>query len=402
LLLILTKKEDWEMKKKAILMVSVFFLIACILFFTKGTLAQTNVIKVGVLAPLSGWGAEMGIPMKEGIELYFDEANASGKFGNKKVELIILDDEGSASKGPLVARKLIFMDNCQVILGSTASAVTTGLVAIQDEFKTPFIVPVPQAPSITRPPKHWFFRTTSDNVTDLELLIRYIKKKGYKRPALFYHTTAYGLEFKEIAEPVFKEAGIPIVASETHPLTPVNLVPQALNLKKADPDVLLSWSVGQPTALFAIAMRKQLNWDIPLIGGRGLAFPLLIEQGGDSVEGTVLTDAVQFDKPAAKAFIEKYEKKLGKKAYGGLSFAACGYDAAYLLGHVIEKLVKTGKEINKVTIRDAIESVEKLPSQAAGGEGSYYSFNANRHQGASPDWPILNIVKNGQYVNLKW
>jgi branched-chain amino acid transport system substrate-binding protein len=364
--------------------------------------AQEKTIKVGVMCCLTGWGAEMGVPMRDGIKVYFDEANAAGKFGSYKVDLIIEDDEGKASKGPIVARKLANVEKCPVILGSTSSAVTTSLVAIQDELQTPFIVPVPQAPSITRPPKHWFFRTTSDNVDDFHLILKYIQKMGYKKPALFYHPTAYGLEFKDMSEPAFKKAGIPFVASETHPTQPINLLPQALNLKKAHADVVLAWSIGQPTALLATAIRKQLNWDVPIIGGRGLAFPILIEQGKEAAEGIVLTDAVQFDKPATTEFISKYEKKIGGKAYGGISFAACGHDAAYLLGTVLEGLTKEGKEITTQSVRDGIESVKKLPSLAAGAEGSFYSFGPDKHQGASPDWPILNVVEKGKYVNLKW
>jgi branched-chain amino acid transport system substrate-binding protein len=383
------------------ILVSSIFL--CMLFATsKGVKAEDKTIKVGVMACLTGWGAEMGVPMRDGIKIYFDEANAAGKFGSYKVQLVVEDDEGKASKGPIVARKLADVEKCPVVLGSTSSAVTTSLVAIQDELKTPFIVPVPQAPSITRPPKYWFFRTTSDNVDDFHLIMKYIQKKGYKKPALFYHPTAYGLEFKDMAEPAFKDAGIPFVAEETHPPQPINLLPQALNLKKANADCVLSWSVGQPTALLATAIRNQLNWDVPIIGGRGLAFPILIEQGKEAAEGIVLTDAVQFDKPATKEFISKYEKVVGGRAYGGISFAACGYDAAYVLGTVLEDLTKKGKEITPQSIRDGIESVKKLTSLAAGAEGSFYSFGPDNHQGASPDWPILNVVHGGKYVNLKW
>ena len=95
------------MRNKLFLGMLVFCVSVCMVFATsRDVKAQEKTIKVGVMCCLTGWGAEMGVPMRDGIKVYFDEANAAGKFGSYKVELIIEDDEGKASKGPIVARKL--------------------------------------------------------------------------------------------------------------------------------------------------------------------------------------------------------------------------------------------------------------------------------------------------------
>ena len=52
-----------------------------------------DVIKIGVIAPLTGDVAQYGVAVKEGVELKIAEINAAGGINGKKIELIVADSK---------------------------------------------------------------------------------------------------------------------------------------------------------------------------------------------------------------------------------------------------------------------------------------------------------------------
>ena len=51
--------------------------------------ADGNVIKIGVISPLTGNYAQYGTAVKEGVELKVDAINNAGGINGKKIELVI-------------------------------------------------------------------------------------------------------------------------------------------------------------------------------------------------------------------------------------------------------------------------------------------------------------------------
>ncbi|EEX74237.1 hypothetical protein GCWU000323_01665 [Leptotrichia hofstadii F0254] len=71
------------MKKMFLMMLlATAFIISC----GKKT-ADGNVIKIGVIAPLTGNYAQYGIAVKEGVELKVDAINNAGGINGKKLSL---------------------------------------------------------------------------------------------------------------------------------------------------------------------------------------------------------------------------------------------------------------------------------------------------------------------------
>lgn len=119
-----------------------------------GNTSAQEVLKIGVIAPLSGTGAGWGLALRAGAELAADDINAQGGLdvGGKKYKLIVIpyDDQ---YKGPVaadIANRLVFMDKVRYIIGPMGSA--AGLAAqeiteankvlfVGDSFTPKFLVP---------------------------------------------------------------------------------------------------------------------------------------------------------------------------------------------------------------------------------------------------------------------
>ncbi|MFZ2912896.1 MAG: ABC transporter substrate-binding protein, partial [Rectinemataceae bacterium] len=91
-----------------------------ILAFVAGSAFGQNVIKLGanwMLADVSG--AECA----KAAQIAVDEINAAGGVLGKKLQLIVVDDEGKGDKGVAAIEKLVTVDKVDVLLGGISSAV---------------------------------------------------------------------------------------------------------------------------------------------------------------------------------------------------------------------------------------------------------------------------------------
>jgi branched-chain amino acid transport system substrate-binding protein len=100
--------------RKSLFLISFTIFIVC--FFIE-TSYPAEVIKIGVVAPLTGSFADEGNEMLRGVELAVEKINAEGGLLGKKIEIIKGDiGDFSAEKIVSVAEKLIGRDKVDVII----------------------------------------------------------------------------------------------------------------------------------------------------------------------------------------------------------------------------------------------------------------------------------------------
>src|SRR5262249_61919168 len=63
-------------------------------------------IKIGIVGPFSGRGAEAGERVASAVKMAVEEFNAAGGVGGVKVDIVIGDDEGVREKSTLVAQRM--------------------------------------------------------------------------------------------------------------------------------------------------------------------------------------------------------------------------------------------------------------------------------------------------------
>lgn len=77
-------------------------------------------VKIGMIAPLTGVVATMGIGLRDGALVALDEINeAGGILDGRMVELVVYDNKGDPDESVAVCRKLIFDDRVSAIIGIT-------------------------------------------------------------------------------------------------------------------------------------------------------------------------------------------------------------------------------------------------------------------------------------------
>ena len=118
------------------------------------TATPQSVIKVGVIASLTGPASNVGTNIWQSAQVAADKINANGgvtlKDGSKaQLKLIVGDDESSQTGGQTAATKLITDDKVDILVGGYSSAVTSAYEQTIAEYKVPYVVTGASSPIIT-------------------------------------------------------------------------------------------------------------------------------------------------------------------------------------------------------------------------------------------------------------
>ena len=116
------------------------------------TSASQGVIKVGVIASLTGPASNVGTSMWQSAQVAADKINTDGgvtlKDGSKdQIKLIVGDDESTQAGGQDAATKLITDDNVDILVGGYSSAVTSSYEQTIAGTRCHTSLPVHRAPS---------------------------------------------------------------------------------------------------------------------------------------------------------------------------------------------------------------------------------------------------------------
>ncbi len=94
-----------------IAILAVVGIVAAIVFNQENTAKDQNVIKIGVILPLTGGASDAGESAKNGIVLAVEHINGKGGIHGKKLQLMIEDASLDPRRAKDAYRKLIEMNH---------------------------------------------------------------------------------------------------------------------------------------------------------------------------------------------------------------------------------------------------------------------------------------------------
>ena len=150
--------------------------------------------KLGVVTFLSGPAADsFGVPARNGGQFVIDQLNKGAApapyqkvgFGGMKVEPVVIDENGGATKQVQELRNLYERDKVDVVLGYIGSGDCLAVAPIAEELKKMLVLMDCGTPRIFEEAKYnYVFRTAAHATMDNVGLIRYMKAKNVKMDTL--------------------------------------------------------------------------------------------------------------------------------------------------------------------------------------------------------------------------
>jgi branched-chain amino acid transport system substrate-binding protein len=314
--------------------------------------ATTGSILIGGLAPLTGDAAVYGTSAANGAKLALEEINAAGGVLGKKIEYNCLDEKGDPTEAVNAYNNLV-SQNIVALLGDVTSKPTMAVAQIAAEANMPMLSPTASAEAVTTYGEN-VFRVCYIDPFQGKTMATYAKDKlNAKKVAIIYNTSSdYSGGLKDAFVAQAKSLGLEVTNTEGYGANDVDFKTQLTNIAKNKPDVLFIPDYYSQVALI-VAQAKEVGLTSTLVGA----------DGWDGVATTVDKNnvkgldnsyfcshySVQDKSEKIQNFLTKYKAKYNEDP---ASFAALGYDAAYILADAIKRAGNTDKAAIVKALKD--------------------------------------------------
>lgn len=289
-----------------------------------GSKADSNTIRIGLAAPISGTQAQYGQAFKNGAELAAAQINEAGGIDGKKVEIVVEDDKGDSNEAVNVANKFVSDKSIQAVVGHFNSSATLATAPVYNKNKIVQVSPSSSAPGVTDAGEYTFRVITTD-AFQADYLADWSKELGYSKVALIYEQSDFGLGLLDVYKKSAPDNGIEIVAAEAYNPGDKDFSTVLTKIKEKQPEAIFIGGFYNEAALIA-QQAKKLNLDVDFIGVDSLYSEALLDLGKDSVEGFKL---IGFFFPGggnaeATKFAEEYQAAYNSKpdTYAAYSYVA--------------------------------------------------------------------------------
>lgn len=369
----------------------------CVCLLTATASFASGTIKIGGLFAVTGPASFLGEPEKKTLEMLVKEANSKGGINGMKLEAVIYDTAGDATKAVQLATKLIKDDKVSVIIGPSTTGESMAVIPVAEKERIP-LISCAAGIKITDPARQWVFKTPANDHVAAEKILNYMTKQKQKTIALLTVTDGFGSSGREQIKALAKQKGFTIVADEVYSPKDTDMTAQLTKIRGIKPDAVICWGTNPGPAVITKNI-KQLGIKIPLYMSHGVASKKYIElAGADAAEGVMLPagklaiyDVLPKNDPQYK-LLKEYDQAY-KKAYGteASTFGGYAYDAFLLATSAIKKTGSTPEQI-----RNGIEQTQKLSSISG-----IFNMSPKDHNGLDLSaFEMVRIVK-GDWSMLK-
>ncbi|MDQ6433199.1 ABC transporter substrate-binding protein [Mesorhizobium sp. LHD-90] len=352
-----------------------------------GTLAEP--IKIGVIAPLTGAGAQWGMAAAEGVKILAAETNANGglDIGGEKhqVEVIAYDDKYQAADAVAAYNRLLNIDGAKyvflvasastlalkqnlegdAVLGLTASVTDKAI----DEGSN-FMYRMLRPPVDYMPP---FLDWVRDNVKE-------------RRVAIVNPNDETGWSQAQLTERLYKERGFEVLGIELYERAQQDFAPMVTKIQGLNVDIVELGSTSPATAGLIVRQARDLGYPglFIKVGGTG-AEAIVAGAGNEAAEGLVNVIFADRQNEGFRNLATEYEKAVGQQPN---EYIVNFYDAANVL---VQAIQKAGDADDAAKVAAAINDV--LPIKSVQG-GDLTLRGAGNREIMAPVY--VGIIKGGQ------
>ena len=341
---LLTRSEFLKASGGALASAYVLGLAGC------GGAGESKGPKIGLLEDQSGDFALAAIPKVHGAQLAVEEINSNGGVLGEKIDLIIYDPQSDNKRYQELSRKLIQQDRVDVLFAGFSSASREAVRPIVDQFRQLYFYTNQYEGGVCDTN---VFPTGAVPEQQFKTLVPYMMENYGKK----IYTIAADYNFGQISadwvRKLVNENGGEILGEEFIPLGVTQFSQTISNIKKANPDVLITLITGAAHGSF-FEQQAAVNLDIPMGSSINVAqgYEHLRYDPPALVGMHVTANYVEeVPTPASEDFKKRWHDKFPDEKYISQEGENM-YASIYLYKKALEKAGTTDQE----AVRDALES----------------------------------------------
>lgn len=357
---------------------------------------DSDTVKIGVIAELTGDIPAVGASCKNAAEMAVQEVNEAGgiPLGEKKcrVKLIVEDNAGKADQSASSAQKLITQQKVTAMVGPNASRYALPAAEIAESGKVVLITPWSTAPkttldSRTGASKKYVFRACFIDPFQGGVLAKFaLDNLKLKKTAVLYDVASeYNKGIAEIFKEVYEKNGGQIVAFETYTTNDKDFSSQLTKIKQAAPELIFLPNYYSEVPL-QIQQAKRLGITVPFLGSDSWGSQELVKLCGQDCEGFYFSTHYAADNSSdtTRKFIASYKTKYGSTPD---DVAALTYDSFGLLWQALKAAGKNDRQ----AVRDALARIPRY-------EGVTGNMQFKEGSGDPIKSAVILKIKDGKFT----
>jgi branched-chain amino acid transport system substrate-binding protein len=362
-------------------------------------LAFKGTYKVGAVFSITGRTSFLGDPENKTALMLAEEINNAGGINGKKLELIVYDTEGDATKANLAVKKLISKDKVCVVIGPSLSGTTLAVLPVAEKNETPLISCAASYKIVhnaeTGKPYKWVFKTPQTDTMAVEAIYTQLKKRGLNKIAIMSVTSGFGASGRGELIKLAPKYGMTIIADEKYGPKDTDMTAQLTKIKGLAPQAIVNWSVG-PTQVVVLRNVRDLGMtSIPFYQSHGFGSRKNIELAAGAAEGVFcplgacnIAELLPNNHPQKKVTMKYHKDYMAKYNEPLSSFGGHAWDALYM---VKQALSAVGDD--KAKIRDYLENNIK----GFVGQHGIFNYSPDDHNGLNKEAFNMVVVKDGDW-----
>jgi branched-chain amino acid transport system substrate-binding protein len=345
---------------------------------------QGEPIKIGAVLSLTGPGAGLGQPERNGILLAEKAINERGGIQGRPIKVLIEDDGSKPDNAKSKAEQLIFQEKVVAIIGPSLTASTGAVAAITNAENMAQLTFTGLGPKIELSYKSLFHMLPPQDL-NARAMLEYTTKSLKAKKVGILHDSGYGQVVTNSLNALKGNYGVDFVAVEKFEVGASDASAQAAKVRAADPEVVFVIA----TSPVPFRNARQVKITQPIVSAIGSASYDYVRGMGEFGDDIVFPEFVVGEDPTPQqaAFVKQYQQ-----AYSSLpkNFEAAGWDAVQV---VAEALQTAGPNASRADLAKAMRKPYK-------GVMASYNFAADDMTGIDLTSYIYSRLNKGNFTRL--
>lgn len=375
-----TKNIDAALNRRAILKVAA----AAAVLPGVGAFAQQGPIQIGCVLSLTGPGAGLGQPERNGILLAEKAINDKGGVAGRPIKLLIEDDGSKPDIAKSKAEGLIFGEKVVAMVGPSLTASTGAIAAITNAEKIAQVTFTGLGPAIEQSYK-MLYHVLPPQILNARAMLEFATKSVKAKKIGVLHDTGYGQAVMAGLTSIASSYGIEFSVVERFEVGATDVSAQAAKVRAANPDLVFVIA----TSAVPFRNARQMKLTQTIVSAIGSASYEYVRGIGEFADDIVFPEFVVGEDPLPRQvqFVELYSKTHNTLPK---NFEAAGYDAVQMVARAIAKA-------GPAASREAIAVALRDPYQGA---MAAYNFGAADMTGIELSSFVYSRLVKGKFTRL--
>src|SRR5580700_7439857 len=345
---------------------------------------QGEPIKIGAVVALTGPGAGLGQPERNGMLLAEKVINEKGGIKGRPIKILIEDDGSKPDNAKSKAERLIFDEKVLVLLGPSLTASTGAVSAITNAEGMAELACTGLGPKIELTYKT-LYHLLPPQVLNARAMLEYTTKVLKAKKLGVLHDTGYGQVVMNSLHGLTGEYGVEFVSVEKFEVGATDTSAQAAKVRAADPDVVFIIA----TSPVPFRNARQVRISQPIVSAIGSSSYDYVRGMGEFADDVVFPEFVVGEDPLPHqvAFVEKY-----RQTYNSLpkNYEAAGWDAVHIIAKAVETAGANAKH----------EEIARAIRGPYAGVFAAYNFAADDMTGIQLSSYVYSKLVKGAFARL--